>query len=96
VAAAEEELKTAKAEVEKAKNEAARLTDVAKSAATEEKPQADKAVAAAAEQLKQSEAAVSAAEAKLKAATATATPKDIVDIVVSRPVRIRVHPAEAK
>ena len=96
VAAAEDELKTAKAEVEKAKREATELTAAVKAATAEEKPQADKAAAASAERLKQAEAAVTAAEAKLKAATATATPKDIVDIVVSRPIRIRVHPAEAK
>jgi len=96
VSTAEEALKTAKAEVEKAKKETSRLTEAAKAATAEQKPQADKAAAAAAEQLKQAEAAVTAAEAKLKAANAAATPKDIVDIVVSRPIRIRVKPAEAK
>lgn len=82
VSAAEERLKTAKAEVERLKPEAARLAETAKTAA--------------ADQLKQAQAAVTAAEAKLKAATAAATPKDIVDIVVSRPIRIRVNPAETK
>lgn len=46
------------------------------------------------EQLKAAEAAVAAAEQQLKAATAKAKPRDIVDIVVSTPVSIRVRPAE--
>lgn len=95
VSAAEEELKTAKGELAKRKVEADRLAAVAKTASAESRQEAEKSAAAADEQLKQAQAAVTAAEARLKAATAVATPKDIVDIVVSRPVRIRVNP-EAK
>ena len=39
------------------------------------------------------EAAVKAADQKLKDVTARAQPKDIVDIVVSKPFTIRVKPA---
>lgn len=40
------------------------------------------------------EAAITAAEQKLKDATAKARPKDIVDIVVTQPITIRVKPAD--
>ena len=42
---------------------------------------------------KAAEAAIAAAELQLKNATAKAQPKDIVDIVVSKPFTIRVKPA---
>jgi hypothetical protein len=40
--------------------------------------------------------AVTAAQEKVKQATAAAAPQDIVDIIVTEPVAIRVKPAEAK
>ena len=43
---------------------------------------------------KSADAAVTAADSRLKAATRTAQPKDIADIVVSRPIRIRVIKAD--
>ena len=41
-------------------------------------------------------AAVAAAVEKLKQATQVAQPRDIVDIVVSEPIAIRVKPAGTK
>ncbi len=40
--------------------------------------------------------ALNAAAEKVKQATQRAQPRDIVDIVVSEPIAIRVKPAEAK
>lgn len=48
----------------------------------------------AAAQHQSAQQAVAAAEKALKAAIARATPKDVVDIVVSQPIRIRVKPAQ--
>jgi len=42
------------------------------------------------------EAELKAAAEKLKQATATAAPKDIAEIVVSEPIKIRIKPAETK
>ena len=72
------------------------LTDAARSVAAEQKNQADNAVQVALTKQKAADAAVAAAEKSLKDATATAQPKDIVDIVVSTPISIRVKPAEKK
>ena len=41
-------------------------------------------------------AAAAAARKQVQAATKRAAPKDIVDIIVSEPIMIRVKPAEAK
>ncbi|MBD3673155.1 MAG: serine protease [Planctomycetaceae bacterium] len=49
-----------------------------------------------AEQLKSAKAAVTAAEQRLKAATSRAQPKDIVDIISSTPIKVRIKPAEQK
>ena len=60
----------------------------------DDKPIAEKNVQESNAKLKTAQAEVVAAEKKLKAATVRAKPKDIVDIVVSKPIRIRVKPAE--
>jgi hypothetical protein len=86
---AAEDLKTAEADLLKA-------TEVAKTAAAETKAEADKTVEAATAKQKAAAAAVAAAEQKVKNVTAAAQPRDIVDIVVSEPVAIRVQPAESK
>lgn len=68
-----------------------KLTEAAKAAATDTKPEADKAVEAATAKHKAATAAVAAAAEKVKATTAAAQPNDIVDIVVSEPIKIRVN-----
>lgn len=100
VAAAE----TAKVEAEKAVaaveselKQAMELAASAGAAATpEQKAAADKAVAEVTEKQKTAQAALAAATEKLKQATNVAQPRDIVDIVATEPVIIRVKPAEAK
>ncbi len=90
------ELAKKKAEEEAAavEAEAKKLVEEAKAAATEKKAEADKAVEAVAVRQKAAAAAVAAAAEKLKQATQVAQPRDIVDIVVSEPIAIRVKPAE--
>jgi hypothetical protein len=72
------------------------LTEAASSAAAEQKDQADNVLQEALAKQKAADAAVAAADKLLKDATAAAQPKDIVDIVVSTPISIRVKPAEKK
>lgn len=88
-ARAADELKAVEVELQKA-------TEAVKTAAAEQKMTADAAVAALQAKQKTAAAAVAAAEQTLKTATAAAQPKDIVDIVVSEPIAIRVLPAESK
>lgn len=92
--AAEVALGQAKEKASVATAEASNLKQAVDSAASdEEKQEAEAAAQGAAERQKVAEAAVAAAEAELKAATTKAAPKDIVDIVVSQPIKIRVVPA---
>lgn len=60
----------------------------------EQQAEVKAAVEAVTAKQKTADAAVKAAEQQLKTATAAATPKDIVDIVVSTPLTIRVLSAE--
>ena len=96
VAVAEEALKTAQQKAEAAAAEAKTLTEAAKVAPVEQKSQTEQAAQEAVEKQKVADAAVAAADKQLKSATAAATPKDIVDIVVSTPISIRVKSAEKK
>jgi len=96
VAAAEAALKTAQQEAETLAASVKALTEAAKAAPTEQKSEADKSAQDAVAKMKLADAAVAAADKKLKSATAVAKPKDIVDIVVSTPISIRVKPAEKK
>ncbi len=91
IAAAEETLKKAAQELMAIEAELKKLTEAAKAAATETKLEADKAVEAAAAKQKAAAAAVTAATEQVKTATAVAAPTDIVDIVVSEPIQIRVN-----
>ena len=90
VAAAEEAQKQAAQEMAAADEELKKLTEAAKGAATDAKPEADKQIEVATAKQKAATAAVAAAAEQLKKATATAAPQDIVDIVVSEPIQIRV------
>ncbi len=93
----------AEAAQKKADAEAAVLAEEAKKLAAEvtaapaEKRGAVEATAkAATDKLKSAEAAKADAAKRMKAATDAAAPKDIADIVVSEPIRIRVLPADKK
>lgn len=86
---AEEEVKTVEAEVKK-------VTEEANAASPDKKPAADLAVQAITERQKAAAASLVTAQEQLKKATEVAQPRDIVDIVVSEPIAIRVQPAEAK
>ncbi len=96
IVVAEETHKKAVQELMAIEAEVKKLTEAAKAAATEAKPEADKAVETATAKQKAATAAVAAAAEKIKQATAAAQPRDIVDIVVSEPIKIRVNPAEKK
>ena len=86
---AEEEAKTAAAE-------AARLAEAVKTATDDQKTELTRTAEAAATRQKTAEQAVAATKKQLQQATNNAKPKDIVDIVVSHPITIRVQPAEKK
>lgn len=74
---------------------AAKLAEDAKAAPADLKAAADQAAEAAVSRHKSAVAAVAAAADRLKKATEIATPVDLVDIVVSEPIAIRVKPKEA-
>jgi hypothetical protein len=96
VTAAETALEQAKAEAATLAAEVKSLTEAAQTVPAELKAAADQSAQDAASKQKAADAAVVVAEKILKNATAIATPKDIVDIVVSAPISIRVKPAEKK
>jgi len=96
VPAAEEAKRLAEEVVATLDAEAKKLTEVATAASSETKAEVDKSMAEIAEKQKAAAAALAAAVETLKQATATAEPRDIVDIVVSEPIALRVKPAESK
>lgn len=82
--------------VPQAEAEQKKAAEVLASAAAEAKAIAATDAAAAkkaAEKQKQAEAAMTAATSKMKSVTAAANPADTVEILISRPVRLRVTPA---
>jgi seryl-tRNA synthetase len=76
--------------------EARKLAKAVQSATADKKAAAQKASAAAKAAHKAATAAVRTADRQLKAAQKKAAPKDIVDIVVTKPITVRVKPAEKK
>lgn len=72
------------------------LTAASETATAEEKGKSTAAVEAASSKQKAASAALAAATERVKAVTQAAQPQDIVDIVVSEPIAIRVLPAEKK
>lgn len=96
VPVAEEARRKAEQELQAIETEVKALTEAAKAAAAEKKTEAEQAVATVTAKQKAAAAALAAATERLKAATASANPTDIVDIVVSEPIAIRVNPAEKK
>lgn len=96
VAAAEAAQAKATQELQQLDSETAQLKEQAKSASGDEKSKIDEQIKAMAASRKTLAAAVDAAAKRVKTATAAAKPKDIVDIIVSEPLAIRVTPAETK
>ncbi len=93
VKAAEAEKKKAEAEAAAIAAEAKKLAAVASSAPTDKKSDSANAAKIAADKKKAADAEMAKAVKKMKTVTAAAAPKDIVDIVVSEPIRISVKPA---
>jgi hypothetical protein len=95
VVAAEETHRKAEQELMALEVEARKLADEAKAAPAESKV-ADTTAESLVARQKAAAAALTAAAEQLKKAIEVAKPKDIVDIVVSEPIAIRVKPAETK
>ncbi len=95
VAAAEDVLQAATEKAAVIVAEAKVAADAAKDVTAEQKLALEAESKTEAEKQKAAQAAVASADQALKAAVATARPKDIVDIVVSRPITIRVTAAPA-
>jgi hypothetical protein len=96
VARATEALKVIEAELAATKADAVKIKAALADASTDEKAKLQKTLADLLEKEKRGAARVKAGNARVKSATSAAKAKDIVDIVVSEPIRIRVHPREAK
>ncbi len=96
VTAAEESHKKAEQAAADLAAELQKLTEQANAAAEEKKAESSMALEELTARHKAAVAAVAAAAEQVKAATEQAKPRDIVDIVVSEPITIRVNPAEAK
>ncbi|MDA1165852.1 MAG: PPC domain-containing protein [Planctomycetota bacterium] len=96
VTTAEVALKQAQQKAMNVKVEAQSLTELSQTVPDDQKVTAARMAQEAVARQKAAEAAVVLADKLLKDVTARAQPKDIVDIVVSTPIRIRVNPAEKK
>ena len=89
---AEEAQKKADQEATAAAAAAQKLAAEATAAPADKKAAAEAAAKAAAEAQKAAEAAKQEAARRLQAATAAAAPKDVVEIVTSEPIRLKVTP----
>lgn len=96
IAIAEASHAKATQDLQQADLESKRLADEAKAASGEQKTKIDQQLKAITAKRKSLAAAVEAAAKRVKTATNAAKPKDIVDIIVSEPIAIRVLPAESK
>ncbi len=96
VAAAEESRRKAAQEIATLEAEAKKLAEAPVAETAEKKLEAENAVKAVAEKQKVATATLAAAMAELTRATQRAQPTDIVDIVVSEPITIRVKSPESK
>ncbi len=96
VAVAEVAQKKATDDATAADAEAKKLAESVAATPDDKKPEAMKAADEATARQKAAAAALTAANEQLKNATNVAQPRDIVDIVVSEPITIRVLPAESK
>lgn len=96
LAAAEGMQKQAEQNLQAADAELKTVTQALQAAPAEKKMEAEKALEPVAAKHKAATAAMAAANDRLKAAAETAKPQDIVDIVVSEPITIRVLAPEKK
>ncbi|MGE0607047.1 MAG: serine protease [Pirellulales bacterium] len=96
VESAEASQKRALTELAAIEAELKQLTENVQASSDDAKPTAQQAVEAAQVRQKAAAAAVAVAAETLKRATANANPQEIVDIVVSEPLTVRVLPAENK
>lgn len=96
VIAAEFAHKQAQQEAADAAKESERLVQEVATAAADQKAEVEKSAQAAAERKKAADAALAAAAKRVQEATQQSQPKDIVDIIVSEPIAIRVKAAETK
>ena len=96
VAAAEVAKRQAEQMVMALDAESKKLAEVAATATPEAQAETEKSKTEIAEKQKAAAAALAAADEKLKQATAIAQPQDIVDIVTTEPIALRVKPAESK
>jgi hypothetical protein len=94
VIAAEQAHQSAQQQAAEAAAELQRLNGLAESAAAEKQAELQAARAALTERQQRLAAAVEVAAKRLQEASARARPNDIVDIVVSQPVLVRVRPVE--
>jgi hypothetical protein len=83
-------------ELQQLDSQAKELAENAKAASGDQKAKIDDEINTIANRRKTLAAAVAAAAKQLKTASNAAKPKDIVDIIVSEPIAIRVIPAETK
>ena len=88
------QLENARNQLSKWNLELERLERLSKTATDESKKQVQKDLVSVAEQVKSQKAKVQLLEKQLSVATSLAKPKDIVDIVVSKPIKVRVQPAK--
>ncbi len=86
----------AQKEVADLAKQAQQLTQQVKLASQEQRAAAEKAAQLLAEKKQAADAALATAKKRVQAATQQSQPKDIVDIIVSEPIAIRVQPAETK
>ena len=96
VPAAEELRRQAEQELQNFDAELKKQTEAMKAAPPENKSEAEKSLETVTAQQKAAAAALTAATERVKNATEAAKPRDIVDILVSEPIAIRVLPAEKK
>jgi hypothetical protein len=96
VVQASEELSVADAALAETQAEASKIKTRLAVATADEKASLEQTLAGLIEKEARDAARVKAGNARVQSATAISKPTDIVDIVVSEPIRIRVHPREAK
>ena len=96
VVKAQADFKKAEQEIATLATEVQRLKDEAASASPDRQTEVDDALAKVVAQQLAANAAFKSAEEQIKIATERSQPRDIVDIVVTEPITIRVLPPEVK
>jgi hypothetical protein len=96
VPALEELRRQAEQELQKIEGELKNITETPKAATAENKSESEISLELVTAKQKAAAAALAAATERLKTAVEAAKPRDIVDILVSEPIAIRVLPAEKK